>query len=67
MIPGEYEFNTSEKEFMEITFGDLDVLQAGEDEWITYKYGDHFYVPANSSFKLKVKAVADYICSFISE
>ena len=67
MLPGDYEFNTAEKELMEITFGDLDVQQAGETEWTTYKDGDHFYVPANSSFKLKVKAVSDYICSFIAE
>ncbi len=29
MLPGDYEFNTSEKEIMEILAGDLDVLLPG--------------------------------------
>jgi len=67
MLPGEYEFGTAEKELMEIAAGNMDVLLAGSDEWMTIAGGESFYVPANSKFKLVVKEVADYCCSYIAE
>jgi uncharacterized protein YaiE (UPF0345 family) len=67
MLPGEYEFGTGKKELMEITAGVLDVLLPGSSEWVTFKAGDAFEVPANSSFKLVVKEITDYCCSYISE
>ena len=33
MLPGEYEFNTADKEVMEIISGELDVLIADEKNW----------------------------------
>jgi len=36
---GEYEFNTAEKEIMEILAGDLEVSLPGADEWIAVKGG----------------------------
>ena len=33
----------------------------------TLKGGESFYVPANSSFSVKVSAVTDYCCSYIKE
>jgi hypothetical protein len=65
MLPGEYEFNTSDKEIMEILSGDLDVLLPGESGWKTIKGGESFEVPANAKFSLKVRALTDYCCSFI--
>jgi len=65
MLPGEYEFNTGAKEHMEILSGEVDILLAGESEWKTYKGGEAFDVPGNSSFKLNVKSVLDYCCSYI--
>lgn len=65
MLPGEYEFNTSEKEIMEILAGDLDVLLPGATEWRAVKDGETFEVAANSSFKLRVRRVTDYCCSFV--
>ena len=65
MLPGEYEFNTAEKEIMDIISGDLEVLLPGSDKWRTIKGGEAFEVPAKSLFKLKVKSVTDYCCSFI--
>ena len=65
MLPGEYEFHTGDKEVMEILSGELDVLLPGEDKWKAIKGGESFDVPANSKFKLKVKTLADYCCSFI--
>jgi len=65
MLPGEYEFNTGAKEIMEILSGELEVLLPGENNWKTIKGGEAFEVPMNSKFKLKVKSLADYCCSFI--
>jgi uncharacterized protein YaiE (UPF0345 family) len=65
MLPGEYEFNTGDKEVMDIISGDLDVLLPGEDGWRTFKGGQSFEVRADAKFSLKVRAVTDYCCSFI--
>jgi len=64
MLPGEYEFNTNEKELMEITTGLLDVLLPNS-EWKTIQGGESFEVPENSMFQLKVTKITDYCCSFI--
>lgn len=65
MFPGDYEFGTAEKEVMEIISGELDVLLPGTTNWITAKDGRVFEVPAHSKFKLKVKSLTDYCCSYI--
>lgn len=65
MLPGDYEFGTEAKELMEILAGDLEIQIAGED-WQTIAGGESFEVPANSSFKLKIKTVTDYCCSYLS-
>jgi len=64
MLPGEYEFNTDDKELMEIMSGELDVLLPGE-EWQRIKGGESFEVPENSKFRLRVAGITDYCCSFI--
>lgn len=66
MQPGEYEFGTEKKELMEITAGRVDILLPGED-WRTVKGGESFYVPANSSFSLRVAELVDYCCSYLDE
>ena len=65
MLPGEYEFNTDNKEIMEIISGDLEVLLPEEKGWKTVKAGETFEVPAHSKFGLKVKKVTDYCCSYV--
>lgn len=65
MLPGEYEFNTGDKELMEIISGELEVQIAGETAWKKIKGGESFEVPANSKFRLKVKTLSDYCCSFL--
>ncbi|MEJ2696487.1 MAG: pyrimidine/purine nucleoside phosphorylase [Candidatus Sulfobium sp.] len=65
MQPGEYEFSTSDRELMEITLGELSVLLPGESEWKDIKAGESFEVDGNSKFKMKVKALTDYCCSFM--
>lgn len=67
MMPGDYQFDTADKEIMEISAGHLDVLLPGQEDWITIKGGEVFEVPADSTFKLVVKEVTDYCCSYIKE
>ena len=65
MLPGEYEFGTGVPELMEMLAGEMDVLLPGETEWKTFKAGQSFKVPGKSKFKLVVKTVSDYCCSYL--
>ena len=65
MLPGEYTFNTADKELMEIIDGDLEVLLPGNDQWQKVTGGESFDVPANAAFTVKINAPTDYCCSFI--
>ena len=64
MLPGEYTFNTADKEIMEIMSGELDI-KLPQEEWKTLHTPETFEVPANASFDLKIKTVTDYCCSYI--
>lgn len=64
MMPGEYEFGTGARELMEMLNGEMDVLLPGQSEWQTFEAGQSFEVPANSSFKLKLRGPVDYCCSY---
>ena len=64
MMPGFFEFGTEQNELMEVTAGEMNVLLAGKTEWQTIQGGESFEVPANSSFKLEVKSLVDYCCSY---
>ena len=66
MQPGEYEFSTGDKELMEIISGELDVALPGAGGVKPIKAGESFEVPANSNFRMTVKALTDYCCSFIA-
>jgi uncharacterized protein YaiE (UPF0345 family) len=65
MLPGQYEFNTDDKEIIEIISGDLEVSLPKEEGWKTIKDGEAFEVPAQSKFGLRVKRITDYCCSFV--
>lgn len=65
MLPGEYTFNTADKELMEITDGELEVLLPGSEQWQPVSAGGSFNVPANSQFTVKIKTPTDYCCSFL--
>ena len=65
MLPGEYEFDTGDKELMEILAGDLEVLLPGAESWQPVHSGESFEVAANSRFSLKIKELTDYCCSFL--
>ena len=66
MLPGDYEFNTGSAEIMEIMSGDLDILLPGAASWQAVKGGESFEVSANASFKLKIKSLTDYCCSYLA-
>lgn len=65
MMPGEYTFNTADKENMEILSGELEVQLPGSGQWQRVSGGESFDVPANTSFTMKVHLPSDYCCSFI--
>lgn len=65
MMVGEYEFGTEAAELMEITAGDISILLPNSDEWLDIKGGESFNVPAKASFKVKVKSLTDYCCSYL--
>ncbi len=65
MLAGDYEFSTAESEIMEVLGGSMEIQLKGEAGWVTYTEGQSFTVPANSSFKLKIAAPADYCCSYL--
>ena len=66
MQPGEYEFSTGDKELMEIMSGELDVALPGAAGVRPSKAGESFEVPANSKFRMTVKTLTDYCCSFVA-
>ena len=65
MLPGEYEFNTDDKEIIEILSGDLKVFISEKKGWKNFGAGDSFEVPAQSKFGLRVIKTTDYCCSFV--
>ena len=65
MQPGEYEFTTGDKELMEIISGELDVALPDGAGVKAIKAGETFEVPANAKFRMVVKTLTDYCCSFI--
>src|SRR4026208_1648317 len=66
MQPGEYEFSTGDKELMEIMSGELDVGLPGVSGSKSIKAGESFEVPADSKFRMTVKTLTDYCCSFLA-
>lgn len=66
MLPGAYEFNTKEKEIMEIISGKLEVLLSNKSKWINIKAGTSFEVPKHSSFKLKIHEIVNYCCEYVN-
>lgn len=64
MAQGEYEFGTSQKEYMTVTSGSLTVKLPGADEWATFKQGETFIVEANQTFQVKADVESAYLCLY---
>ena len=45
--------------------GEMEVLLPGEEAWRSISGGQSFEVSGNAKFKLRVKTLSDYCCSFI--
>ena len=67
MLPGKYEFNTEARELMEITSGKLNLKIENDIEWTLVKDGMNFNIPKNSSFKVEVLELVNYICSYFED
>lgn len=65
VLPGEYEFSTSQSEMMEVTSGAFEVLLPGASTWETFEAGTQFELAANVSFKIRNTAIAEYCCSYL--
>ena len=65
MAPGDYTFDTSMHETMQVVTGVLTVKLPGSDEWKDYGPGDTFEVPAGAEFDLKVAEPTGYLCSYL--
>lgn len=64
MAEGEYEFGTKKMEIMTIITGQVEVLLPGEEEWKIVSSQQTFNVPAQSSFKIRVKEDSSYLCLY---
>ena len=64
MAPGEYVFNTSEKEKMSVVSGELSIRLDAATETIIYAAGESFEVPAKSAFNVTVTTDTAYLCVY---
>jgi uncharacterized protein YaiE (UPF0345 family) len=65
MFAGDYHLDTELAERMDITDGNCTVTLDGSEESNSYTAGEHFDVPANSGFNIKVDPICQYVCSYI--
>lgn len=64
MLPGRYEFNTEERELIEIMSGILNLKLQNDDECKLIKDRMGFNIPKNSSFQVEVLELVNYTCSY---
>ena len=64
MLVGEYEFNTVNRELMEIISGKVKLKLKDDNEWKLITSGMEFNIPKNSSFELEVLELVNYTCSY---
>ena len=67
MLPGNYEFSTETREHMEIMSGKLNLKLQNDEDWKSIKDGMNFNIPKNSSFKVEVVELVNYICSYFND
>jgi hypothetical protein len=64
MAPGEYVFNTTDKEEVTVISGALTIKRPGDNEEKIFSAGESFNVPANCAFDVKVAADTAYLCLY---
>ncbi len=64
MEAGEYNFSTSQREYMTVVNGKLTVLLPNSKDWEDFTDGQTFVVEANQKFDLKVDSDTAYLCKY---
>ncbi|MFI9508095.1 pyrimidine/purine nucleoside phosphorylase [Nocardia sp. NPDC052566] len=64
ILPSALTFTTGSPEIMELLEGECRVTLAGETEPTTYRGGESFEVPGDSSFQIEVVETLHYVCHF---
>ena len=67
IFPSKLTFNTAAPEVMELNEGACKIKIAGQSEWKTYRAGEKFSVPGNTSFDIETSEMLDYVCHFVAE
>ncbi|MFC9475956.1 pyrimidine/purine nucleoside phosphorylase [Nocardia sp. NPDC056952] len=62
--PSSLTFATNAPEIMELVAGEANVTLAGTTEPITYRAGESFKVPGDSSFDIEVVDTMHYVCYY---
>lgn len=62
--PSSLTFTTSAPEIMEMVAGEAKVTLKGETAPITYRAGESFKIPGDSSFDIEVVDTMHYICHY---
>ena len=63
ILNGDYTFNTEKNEHIQIVAGEIEIKPPG-GPWRTIKKGEVTVIPARSTFDLKLKNPAAYICAY---
>ncbi|WKG11197.1 pyrimidine/purine nucleoside phosphorylase [Nocardia sp. PE-7] len=62
--PSSLTFGTNAPEIMEVVAGEANVTLAGTTEAVTYRAGESFKVPGDSSFDIEVVDTLHYVCYY---
>lgn len=64
MAPGEYTFETSQREHMTVVEGKLRVKLPGSMDWLDVTNGETFTVESGERFELRVARESAYLCKY---
>ena len=64
MAPGNYEFGTSQREFMTVISGNLKVMLPDTDDWTIFGPNQTFIVEPNKKFQLEIAVNSTYLCRY---
>jgi uncharacterized protein YaiE (UPF0345 family) len=63
LLPGEYTIETEREEHITATLGEFEIRPPGYD-WRMLGMGDTIVIPSNTSFELRLREPASYICMY---